>query len=256
MHSNKRCAKTTLTVARSPFYTAPTPNLECLKKPAARGNPYRIYGGQRFFERLEIKNALAYLRLLRSRHDDGAIERVINVPTRGVGEKTIDAVRQAAREHDVSLWQAIHLLIENKALPGRASNALQGFVDLVNELDTRTLDCELHAMTQIVIEQSGLLKYHKEEKGEKGQARVENLEELVSAARTFSKTEDSSASAGEIDNDLSPLVAFLDHAVLEAGDNQADEFTEAGAIDDIAQRQRLRVPGGIYCWHGGGLIST
>lgn len=204
--------------------------------------PYRIYGGQRFFERLEIKNALAYLRLLRSRHDDGAIERVINVPTRGVGEKTIDAVRQAAREHDVSLWQAIHLLIENKALPGRASNALQGFVDLVNELDTRTLDCELHAMTQIVIEQSGLLKYHKEEKGEKGQARVENLEELVSAARTFSKTEDNSASAGEIDNDLSPLVAFLDHAVLEAGDNQADEFTEAVQLMTLHSAKGLEFP--------------
>lgn len=80
--------------------------------------PYRIYGGQRFFERLEIKNALAYLRLLRSRDDDGAIERVINVPTRGIGEKTIETVRQAAREHDVSLWQAMQLLIQQKSYRG------------------------------------------------------------------------------------------------------------------------------------------
>ena len=167
---------------------------------------------------------------------------MINVPTRGVGEKTIDAVRQAAREHDVSLWQAMHLLIEHKALPGRASNAVQGFVDLVNELETRTLDCELHAMTQIVIEQSGLLKYHKEEKGEKGQARVENLEELVSAARTFSKSEDISASADEIDEDLSPLVAFLDHAVLEAGDTQADEFTEAVQLMTLHSAKGLEFP--------------
>ena len=204
--------------------------------------PYRIYGGQRFFERLEIKNALAYLRLLRSRHDDGAIERVINIPTRGVGEKTIEAVRQAAREQDVSLWQAIQQLLAHKVLPGRASNALQGFVDLVNELETRTLDCALHAMTQIVIEQSGLLKYHKEEKGEKGQARVENLEELVSAARTFTKTEDISINAEDVGEELSPLVAFLDHAVLEAGDTQADEHTEAVQLMTLHSAKGLEFP--------------
>ena len=197
--------------------------------------PYRIYGGQRFFERLEIKNALAYLRLLRSRHDDGAIERVINVPTRGIGEKTIEAVRQAAREHDISLWAAMQLLVEQKALPGRASNALLGFMDLIAELETRTLDCELHAMAQIVIEQSGLLTYHKEEKGEKGQARVENLEELVNAARTFKKDD-------ELEDDITPLVAFLDHAVLEAGDTQADEFTEAVQLMTLHSAKGLEFP--------------
>ncbi|WP_205342588.1 DNA helicase II [Denitrificimonas caeni] len=197
--------------------------------------PYRIYGGQRFFERLEIKNALAYLRLLRSRHDDGAIERVINVPTRGIGEKTIETVRQAAREHDVSLWQAMQLLISQKALAGRASNALQGFVDLIEQLAIQTHDCELHAVAQIVIEQSGLIKYHQEEKGEKGQARVENLEELVSAARNFKKNDD-------LDDDLPPLVAFLDHAVLEAGDTQADEFTEAVQLMTLHSAKGLEFP--------------
>ena len=197
--------------------------------------PYRIYGGQRFFERLEIKNALAYLRLLRSRHDDGAIERVINVPTRGIGEKTIETVRHAAREHDVSLWAAMHLLVEQKALNGRASNALQGFMDLIEQLAIQTRDCELHAMTQIVIEQSGLITYHKEEKGEKGQARVENLEELVSAARTFKSTD-------ELEEDVQPLVAFLDHAVLEAGDNQADEFTQAVQLMTLHSAKGLEFP--------------
>ena len=197
--------------------------------------PYRIYGGQRFFERLEIKNALAYLRLLRSRHDDGAIERVINVPTRGIGEKTIESVRQAAREHDLSLWASMQLLVEQKALPGRASNALQGFMDLIAELETRTLDCELHAMAQIVIEQSGLLTYHKEEKGEKGQARVENLEELVNAARTFKKDD-------ELEEEITPLVAFLDHAVLEAGDTQADEFTQAVQLMTLHSAKGLEFP--------------
>lgn len=204
--------------------------------------PYRIYGGQRFFERLEIKNALAYLRLLRSRHDDGAIERVINVPTRGIGEKTIETVRHAAREHDLSLWAAMHLLIEQKTLTGRASNALKGFIELIEELAVRTQDCDLHAMTQITIEQSGLLTYHQEEKGEKGQARVENLEELVSAARTFTKDGDLSATDGEIDDDLPPLVAFLDHAVLEAGDTQADEFTEAVQLMTLHSAKGLEFP--------------
>ena len=197
--------------------------------------PYRIYGGQRFFERLEIKNALAYLRLLRSRHDDGAIERVINVPTRGIGEKTIETVRLAAREHDVSLWQAMKILVEQKALPGRASNALQTFMDLIEQLEVQTRDCELHAMAQIVIEQSGLITYHKEEKGEKGQARIENLEELVSAARTFKQSD-------EIEEDVSDLVAFLDHAVLEAGDTQADEFTEAVQLMTLHSAKGLEFP--------------
>ena len=205
--------------------------------------PYRIYGGQRFFERLEIKNALAYLRLLRSRHDDGAIERVINVPTRGIGEKTIESVRHAAREHDVSLWQAMHILIEHKALPGRASNALQTFIDLIEQLAIQTHNCALHAMTQIVIEHSGLITYHKEEKGEKGQARLENLEELVSAARTFTQDEDISIEAeGTLDDDLPPLVAFLDHAVLEAGDTQADEFTEAVQLMTLHSAKGLEFP--------------
>ena len=197
--------------------------------------PYRIYGGQRFFERLEIKNALAYLRLLRSRHDDGAIERVINVPTRGIGEKTIETVRLAAREHDVSLWQAMKILVEQKALPGRASNALQTFMDLIEQLEIQTRDCELHAMAQIVIEQSGLITYHKEEKGEKGQARIENLEELVSAARTFKQSD-------EIEEDVSDLVAFLDHAVLEAGDTQADEFTQAVQLMTLHSAKGLEFP--------------
>ncbi len=197
--------------------------------------PYRIYGGQRFFERLEIKNALAYLRLLRSRHDDGAIERVINVPTRGIGEKTIETVRLAAREHDVSLWQAMKILVEQKALPGRASNALQTFMDLIEQLEVQTRDCELHAMAQIVIEQSGLITYHKEEKGEKGQARIENLEELVSAARTFKQSD-------EIEEDVSDLVAFLDHAVLEAGDTQADEFTQAVQLMTLHSAKGLEFP--------------
>lgn len=197
--------------------------------------PYRIYGGQRFFDRLEIKNALAYLRLLRSRDDDGAIERVINVPTRGIGEKTIETVRQAAREQNISLWRAMHLLLSEKALSGRAANALQSFINLIEELNTRTLDVELHAMTQTVIEHSGLLAYHQAEKGEKAQAREENLQELVNAARNFKQDH-------EHVEQLSVLVAFLDHAVLEAGDTQADEFSEAVQLMTLHSAKGLEFP--------------
>ncbi|MBU1332291.1 MAG: UvrD-helicase domain-containing protein, partial [Gammaproteobacteria bacterium] len=176
--------------------------------------PYRIYGGQRFFERAEIKNAMAYLRLLDGRGNDAALERVINVPARGIGEKSVETIREYARAHDVSMWEAIRLMVAAKTLPGRASGALAGFIELIENLAAKVLEMPLHLMTQTVIEQSGLIAYHKAEKGEKAQARIENLEELVSAARTFDNNED---------DELSPLQAFLSHASLEAGDTQAAE---------------------------------
>ncbi|MCO3507988.1 DNA helicase II, partial [Pseudomonas aeruginosa] len=181
--------------------------------------PYRIYGGQRFFERAEIKNAMAYLRLLDGRGNDAALERVVNVPARGIGEKTVESIREFARGNDVSMWEAIRLMIANKVLPGRAASALTGFVELIENLSAKVMDMPLHLMTQTVIEQSGLISYHKEEKGEKGQARVENLEELVSAARAFENSEE--------EEDLTPLQAFLSHASLEAGETQADAHEDS-----------------------------
>ncbi|MGE8498590.1 MAG: DNA helicase II [Pseudomonas sp.] len=195
--------------------------------------PYRIYGGQRFFERAEIKNAMAYLRLLDGRGNDAALERVINVPARGIGEKTVEAIREYARAHDVSMWEAIRLMLANKALPGRASGALAGFIELIENLAAKVLSMPLHLMTQTVIEQSGLITYHKEEKGEKGQARVENLEELVSAARTFENDED---------DELTPLQAFLTHASLEAGDTQAAENEDSIQLMTLHSAKGLEFP--------------
>ena len=139
--------------------------------------PYRIYGGQRFFERAEIKNAMAYLRLLEGRGNDAALERVINVPARGIGEKTVEAIREHARHSDVSMWEGMRLLVANKGLTGRAAGALGAFIELIENLAAKCAEMPLHLMTQTVIEQSGLIAYHEAEKGEKGQARVENLEE-------------------------------------------------------------------------------
>ncbi|CAM3362938.1 DNA helicase II [Pseudomonas floridensis] len=196
--------------------------------------PYRIYGGQRFFERAEIKNAMAYLRLLEGRGNDAALERVINVPARGIGEKTVEAIREHARHADVSMWEAMRLLVVNKGLTGRAATALGGFIELIENLSAKVMDMPLHLMTQTVIEQSGLITYHEQEKGEKGQARVENLEELVSAARAFENTE------GE--EDLTPLAAFLGHASLEAGDTQAQEHEESIQLMTLHSAKGLEFP--------------
>ncbi len=196
------------------------------------GMPYRIYGGQRFYERLEIRNALAYMRLLVSRADDAAVERVINTPPRGIGGKTIDALRELARERQVSLWQAIAIMQEEKPLPARALNALESFRVMVNELDTATTELTLKELTEHVIEVSGLVEYHGKEKGERGQARVENLQELVTAARQFEPEND----------ELSPLQEFLDNAALDAGEAQADEHEDSVQLMTLHSAKGLEFP--------------
>ena len=194
--------------------------------------PYRIYGGQRFYERMEIRNALAYLRLLLNRGDDAAVERVINTPPRGIGSKTLDTVRDCARSRGVSMWQAIALVTEEKLLPARALSALQGFVVLINELDSGTDELLLEEVVEQVIQASSLIDFHEKEKGERGQARVENLEELVSAAKQFAPEGD----------ELSPLQQFLDSAALDAGDAQADEHEDSVQLMTLHSAKGLEFP--------------
>jgi len=194
--------------------------------------PYRIYGGQRFYERLEIRNALAYLRLLLNRTDDAAVERVINTPARGIGGKTLDILRDCARSREISLWQSIAVVIEEKLLPARALGALEGFTTLINELDSGSDELSLEAIVELVIEGSTLLEFHRKEKGEKGQARVENLEELVSAAKQFVAPDD----------ELPPLQQFLDNAALDAGDAQADEHEDSVQLMTLHSAKGLEFP--------------
>ncbi len=194
--------------------------------------PYRIYGGQRFYERLEIRNALAYMRLLINRSDDMALERVLNVPARGIGNKTVEQLRDLARGRQVPLWQAIAIARDEKAFTQRALNALAGFTALVDELDSSTLELPLEELTEHVVTQSGLLEYHRAEKGERGQARVENLEELVSAAKTFAIE----------DSELSPLQQFLDSAALDAGDAQADPHEDSIQLMTLHSAKGLEFP--------------
>ena len=196
--------------------------------------PYRIYGGQRFFERAEIRNAMAYLRVIHTRHNDAALERIINLPVRGIGEKTVETLRQLAREANLSLWGALHQAVGGKLVSGRAASALNAFVELIDGLALKVEQLPLPLMTQVVIEDSGLRAYHGTEKGEKAQARVENLEELVSAARAFEHAGDEGAQ--------SPLAAFLDHASLEAGEQQAGDFEDSVQLMTLHSAKGLEFP--------------
>ncbi len=193
---------------------------------------YRIYGGQRFYDRLEIKNALSYLRLIVNPDDDTAFERVVNTPTRGIGGKTVDNIRLFAREHGCSLWKAAETMAAEKILTARAAGAVNTFLQLIATLEQQTTgqdteDQDLGDVVDIVIKQSGLLDFHRNEKGEKGQARVENLEELVNACRAFDPDEVATQTDTVADQEASLLVQFLDSASLDAGDTQADEFEDA-----------------------------
>ena len=195
--------------------------------------PYRIYGGQRFFERAEIKDALAYLRLLINHVDDPSFERVVNTPTRGIGERTVQKVRDHARAARVSLWQAAHEVLELKALTARAANALATFLQLIEQITEECNGLELYDQVEHVIEASELIEYFSREAGEKGITRVENLRELVTAAREFEFDETQWGGADQIEGspssmeDVDPLTAFLSHASLEAGEGQASEWDDA-----------------------------
>ena len=180
--------------------------------------PYRVYGGLRFFERMEIKDVLAYLRLIANRDDDASFERVINTPTRGIGQRTLDTLRAMANENKMSLWQSAVVVMENKLLPARAANALHAFMLLMSEMAKGNENLLLHELTDHVIENSGLKEHYKKEKGEKGQARIENMDELITAARSFVQSEEEA--------DLDPLSAFLSHASLEAGEQQGSEWED------------------------------
>ncbi len=191
------------------------------EKLMATGTPYRVYGGLRFFERMEIKNALAYLRLMSNHHDDASFERVVNTPTRGIGAKTLDDIRILAREQQLSLWRAaVELISQNQnKLSARAANALKGFFNLITQLQAEAEDEALFEKVKRVVEKSGLIELYKKEKSDKGEVRIENLEELVNAARMFDYEEDNQENLSELD-------MFLAHAALEAGEMQGESHED------------------------------
>ncbi len=196
------------------------------------GLPYRVYGGLRFFERQEIKHALAYLRLTANPEDDGAVLRVINFPTRGIGSRTLEQLQAAAINSGSSLWQSAC----SNPPSGRAGSAIAAFVRLIEDMRHATEDLPLPEIVEHVIEASGLVEHYRKER--EGADRVENLEELVNAAASFVSEEGFAAYQADAANapsadadvpatELDPLSAFLAHASLEAGENQAAAGADA-----------------------------
>jgi DNA helicase-2/ATP-dependent DNA helicase PcrA len=202
------------------------------EKLVASGIPYRVYGGLRFFDRAEIKNALAYLRLIANRHDDVSFERVVNTPARGLGAKTVDDIRLLARDRSVSLWQAADTMIRQGRISARAGNALAGFMALIERLGEDTEGLELYEKVRKVVETSGLLELYRKDKADNGEEKVENLEELVNAARLFDYNIDNEENLGELE-------LFLAHAALESGEMQGEDF------DDCVQLMTLHSAKGL-----------
>jgi DNA helicase-2/ATP-dependent DNA helicase PcrA len=195
------------------------------------GIAYRIYGGQRFYERLEIKNAVAYMRLAYARDDDAAFERVVNIPPRGIGNKTVEILRTRAKQDNSSLWAASESLINETKLTRRALLALQSFLDLILQFTALSKNLDLDDFSEQIIDKSGLIDFHGKEAGEKGLARVENLQELINATRQFEPEEE--------DNILSE---FLDTAALDAGEQQADEYADAVQLMTLHSAKGLEFP--------------
>jgi len=178
---------------------------------------YRIYGGVRFFERAEVKDVLAYLRLLANRDDDTAFERVVNFPTRGIGDKTLEELRAIAKSEDGSLWQSAKTVLKSNQLPARAAMALASFITLIETLQKNSEGLTLDEQISDVIRHSGLHAHFSKEKGEKSESRLDNLQELINAAKEFRYEQDEEEA-------LPLLVAFLAHATLEVGEiNAGDE---------------------------------
>lgn len=180
------------------------------------GIAYRIYGGLRFFDRAEVKDALAYLRLLVNPDDDTAFERIVNFPTRGIGEKTLDDLRHYAKSGQCSLWSSAKKLLQSGEMAQRAGSALSKFIELIEQLQKDTTAMELDEQLSVVIQVSGLHAHFSKIKGDKSESRLDNLQELINAAKQFRYEQD--------EEEEIPLVnAFLAHASLEAGEMQAEE---------------------------------
>ena len=200
-----------------------------------RGVPYRVYGGLRFFERAEIKDMLAYLRMISNPTADHAFERTVNQPPRGIGQKTIEEVRGHARQQSTSLWSACLELIQSDSLSARARSALQAYVDLIRRMTTELGELPLGEQIKTGIEMSGLDQHFKKDSSEKGQSRIENLQELVGAGKSFEYD-------ALIEENMSTLDAFLAHAALEAGEAQADAWEDCVQLMTMHSVKGLEFP--------------
>ena len=213
----------------------------------AQGVAYRVYGGLRFYERAEIKSALAYCRLARNRDEDAAFERIVNLPPRGIGARTVDALRAEAKQRGESLWAAALRTIAEGMVGARAAGALKRFLDLIDELASGFHDIALHEQIETAVESSGLLEYYQREKVDRAQTRIENLKELVIAAGQF-------VADGEDQDPQDPLTAFLSHAALEAGEEQAADGEDLVSLMTLHSAKGLEFPAVFLCGMEEGLF--
>ena len=198
--------------------------------------PYRVYGGQRFFERAEIKDTLAYLRLVANRADDAAFERAVNTPTRGIGERTLDEVRRRARADGAPLMVAARWLASEPVLAARARNALAGFIALIDGLEADVAEMPLPEKIDHVLARSGLREHYARESKGQLDSRTENLDELVSVASRFTRNDEEDAAA------MPELVAFLSYASLEAGEGQAQAGEDGVQLMTLHSAKGLEFP--------------
>jgi len=238
-----------------------------------RNIPYRVYGGQRFFERAEIKDALAYLRLTANRHDDASFERAVNTPPRGIGDRTLDVLRRRARSERTSMWEAALAELAGSELAGRAKNAVKGFLALIDgmartfkPLSTRERGrgegpespntppspepsppaplpegegsnaLPLAEQIDHVLTHTGLRDHYEKDSRGNGEARIENLDELVNVASRFERTQE------DIDAGLDELSAFLSHAALEAGEGQGEAWDDCVQLMTLHSAKGLEFP--------------
>jgi DNA helicase-2/ATP-dependent DNA helicase PcrA len=198
--------------------------------------PYRVYGGQRYFERAEVKDALAYLRLAANRGDDASFERALATPPHGVGERSVELLRRRARADDTSLWDAALAELAGDALNTRAKNALRGFMAVVDGLSRGSVDITLAEQVEHAITQSGLRDYYERDSRGNAEARVENLDELVNVASRFEPTPE------DIEAGLSELASFLAHAALEAGEGQGEAGSDCVQLMTLHSAKGLEFP--------------
>jgi len=229
---------------------------------------YRVYGGLRYFDRAEVKDALAYLRLVANRHDDAAFERAVNTPPRGIGDRTLDGLRQRARRDDASLWEAALAELGADQLAGRAKNALRAFLQLIEGLardclapsrtpefslagarlleestpaasnESADVDEPLALSEQIehALARSGLRDFYEKDSRGSAESRVENLDELSNVAARFRRTPE------DLEAGLSELAAFLSHAALEAGEGQGEAWQDCVQLMTLHSAKGLEFP--------------
>lgn len=193
--------------------------------------PYRIYGGLKFYERAEIKDSIAYLRLMVNPHDDASFERVINTPSRGIGASTLEQIRLHARDDQSSLWHSATHLAAAHLLSPRATQAVLQFIQLIETLKAQQTHLSLDQIIDNTLENSQLRAHYKKDTSEKGLSKVENLEELINAAGQFKPS-----------TMATPIADFLSHIALETGENQSQEYSDCVHLMTLHAAKGLEFP--------------